>query len=189
MSPPRKFLRRHTKSGRLDTMEILENLTPVLLVLLPALLGLLGVVLGAKLTLRHQEKLASLDRKHRLSVAALEKRLEAHQTAYALWWKLHGALHGSELSQVVYECQEWWKSNCLYLEREARQAFHGAYHAADLHATLLELLRESKTQKNRDAVQENWDIIVGAGPALTRAMELPSISGESPSRINAFGET
>src|SRR2546423_12265243 len=40
--------------------------------------------------------------RHQLRMAALERRLEAHQQAYTLWWKLLGAVHHEErLSDVV----------------------------------------------------------------------------------------
>ena len=161
----------------------------VLLVVLPPLFGLLGVYVGARLTTSSQEKLAQLDRAHRLSVAALEKRLEVHQAAYALWRKATAALHDPSINEVVIECQEWWDENCIYLGAGAREAFATAYRRAENHSNLLEIWRSSGSSEDSESVRENWEVVWAAGPALVRAMELPGLETEqSPQSPGAFGE-
>ncbi len=89
---------------------------------------------------KHQYSLLSewTSRRHQLRMAALERRLEAHQQAYALWWQLLGAVyHEERLGNVVKDCQDWWVKNCLYLDAEARQAFKIAYNAAWDHQEFL----------------------------------------------------
>jgi len=56
---------------------------------------------------------------NKLRLAALEKRLEAHQHAYTLWRKLGNSIHEGTLESVYFECEEWWDQNCLYLSPEA----------------------------------------------------------------------
>ncbi len=62
--------------------------------------------------------------KHQLRMAALDRRSEAHQEAFALCRKLVSSVHHENIGEVVMECQYWWNKNCLYLGPEAREAFN-----------------------------------------------------------------
>lgn len=66
-------------------------------------------------------------------MAALDKRLQAHQEAFQRWRKLVAYAHGEEVGPLVMECQSWWEENCLYLEPAARIAFSDAYTFAATH--------------------------------------------------------
>jgi len=121
------------------------------------------------LTQEHRLFLKREEQRYDLSMAALEKRLAAHQEAYALWWDLMGnATNRDKVWGTVMKCQEWWVYNSLYLSSEARKAFNDAYHAAILHPDLLE------AHKNADEIEDNWKIIVRAGEVLVKAVSLPS---------------
>ena len=84
---------------------------------------------------RHDLLLEDLRSKQQLRMAAVEKRLEAHQHAYMLWRKLRTNLHSDNINSIVMECQEWWQCNCLYLAPAAREAFRLAYSFAADHRT------------------------------------------------------
>jgi hypothetical protein len=118
---------------------------------------------------QHQLVLARLGFNHHLRLAVLDRRLEAHQGAYALWRDLLGAMHSPDLQDHVYECQEWLKTHSLYLSADARTAFRDAYLAA------LEQ-RDLKKQPDRDVklLNETWDRIKAAGPAIERGLALPA---------------
>ena len=73
-----------------------------------------------------------------LRLAAVERRLQAHQEAYSLWRKILAHVHSNEIGETVMECQFWWDKNCLYLCEEARQAFRDAYDAAFNHKQYLQ---------------------------------------------------
>lgn len=105
-------------------------------------------------------------------MAALERRLDAHQQAYSLWVKLRGAVHHEDqIGDVVLECQDWWQRHCLYLDGPARQAFHDAYMSANLHHDLV------KERTDADTLRENWVVITRAGELLVAGVELPPIAG------------
>ncbi|MBK4736145.1 hypothetical protein [Noviherbaspirillum pedocola] len=109
---------------------------------------------------------------NQMRLAALDKRLEAHQKAFALWRKILPAANTDEIGKVVMECQEWWENNCLYLEPEARDAFSRAYHAAGIHRQLFQ---------GRAApadIIDNWKAISEAADILMRAVALPPLSSE-----------
>jgi hypothetical protein len=113
------------------------------------------------------------ERKYQLSVAALDKRLAAHQEAYSLWWELMGSASKREtVGDAVLRCQDWWVHNSLYLSTEAREAFRHAYHAASLHPELLAAHVDGKE------IRENWETIREAGDTIVKAVALPNWSEE-----------
>ena len=119
----------------------------------------------------HRIFLHGQERKHELSVAALDRRLAAHQEAYALWWELMGSASKRDTAgAAVLRCQEWWVHNSLYLSPEAREAFIQAYHAASLHPDLLTAHVDAKE------IRENWKTISQAGDIIVKAVALPSWS-------------
>ena len=93
---------------------------------------------------------------NRLRLAAIDKRLETHQEAFALCRRLTVASiqcdyyvakkrelkAGAEaevdgmpearenMDKIVHECFRWFDTHCLYLDIESRQAFKTAYEAA-----------------------------------------------------------
>src|ERR1700730_553321 len=86
---------------------------------------------------RHERLLEELRLRQQLRMAAVEKRLEAHQHAYLLWRKLRSNVYSNDINSIVLECQQWWERNCLYLAPAAREAFLQAYFAAADHRSLL----------------------------------------------------
>ena len=103
-----------------------------------------------------------------LRLAAVERRLQAHQEAYSLWRKILAHVHSNEIRETVMECQSWWDKNCLYLCEEARKAFRDAYDAAFNHKQYLQGHIESEIVKN-------FETITKAGPAIVKSVELPSL--------------
>jgi hypothetical protein len=132
--------------------------------------------------------LQSRDQTHQLSVAALDKRLTAHQEAYALWWELRGSVNKEDdiVDNVVEKCKDWWAHNNLYLNSKPREAFIKAYCAASRHR---EVIQTWKNHDNREddnrRVEENWDRIERVGQIIEEEMKLPSIKDV----INSIVET
>jgi hypothetical protein len=126
------------------------------------------------LTMEREILLEKTSQHHQLRMAALDRRLEVHQQAYALWWKLLNAVHREENppSDITIECQDWWVKNGLYLDAEARQAFRDAYIAASFHREFC------KPPRDIDAIKENWNIINNAGKIIVKTVELPSLGEE-----------
>ena len=97
--------------------------------LAPAILGLLGVILGITASAFWQWS----EHEERYREMMFEKRLAIHQEAFTLTTqirtKLLLAVSGksipsqSELESDFIEMREWWKANCLYLDPRSRKAF------------------------------------------------------------------
>jgi hypothetical protein len=118
----------------------------------------------------HSQLMQLQELKHKLSVAALDKRLAAHQEAYALWWKLVGSAGKKEGEDVAFECQEWWVHNSLYLGANVRNAFSQAYHAAFVHRDLIDAHSDGKQ------IKKNWEAIRQLGEVIVNEVALPSWS-------------
>jgi hypothetical protein len=121
----------------------------------------------------NREALEYGNREHQLRLAALDRRLETYQQAFTLWQKLRSALHTDKITSVVIECQNWWNSNCLYLDAQAREAFIRACVAANEHESLKKgFLVKSVTSEE---IKQNVDIIRAARVAIVQGAELPPI--------------
>lgn len=112
--------------------------------------------------------------KNQLRLAALDKRLEAHQKAYVLWKEAAHSIHNSDkINEIVIECQNWWHNNCLYLTADARDAFWNSFMAASLHKDLLESHKAIRSEETKKEVKENWHTIMQAGRIIAEGVTLP----------------
>ncbi|TAA41737.1 hypothetical protein [Corallincola spongiicola] len=117
----------------------------------------------------YDQILETFKAQHQLRLAAVERRLQAHQEAFCLWRKINGALGTEHLPEIIRECDVWWGNNSLYLEAEPRQAFLEAWVSArDL----------AWYQENSEAnlVTKCHQQIHYAGEAITKAVELPKLN-------------
>jgi hypothetical protein len=141
-----------------------------------AISGFVGVLVGSCIVMFAQSSNSALERRQRMQLAALDRRLEAHQSAFRLWRKLLGAVHDRDrIGSVVIECQEFWESNCLYLDAEVRKAFAIAYSAANDHGMLLS---GPRTEGSKQTIMENWKTVTDAGNKILAAVDLPPLSGQ-----------
>ncbi|WP_198086270.1 hypothetical protein [Variovorax sp. E3] len=65
---------------------------------------------------QHSELLEAVKFRNQLRMAAVDRRLQAHQDAFTMLRELAKDAHGPEIGKRVTACQEWWEKNCLYLE-------------------------------------------------------------------------
>jgi len=104
-----------------------------------------------------------------LRMAAIDKRLQAHQEACGLWRKINANLNTEGIQDVVIECDNWWSNNSLYLEPEPREAFLTAWVSA-------KDLAWYKDAGETDLVSKCYRDIELAGQAITNAVELPTLN-------------
>jgi hypothetical protein len=108
-------------------------------------------------------------RRHELSIAALDKRLEAHQKAFSLWRQL--LINANHLdTKLLNDCEEWRAENCLYLSPEAAFAFKNAIAAAYLHSDM--------KRAGRPEDRDNWKELSSAGEVIAKAVQLPGLGEE-----------
>jgi hypothetical protein len=141
-----------------------------------ALLSLISAIIGGLIATSSQAWVSAQDRQNQLRLAAIERRLEAHQQAYSLWRKLISSFgDDKELGSVIMECQTWWNNNCLYLEPKSRKAFNRAYSNAHLYPIL-------RGGRDAIAIEKNMERIITAGEIIVQGITLPTI-GESEKDI------
>jgi hypothetical protein len=134
-----------------------------------ALLSLISAIIGGLIATSSQAWGSALDRQNQLRLAAIEKRLQAHQEAYALWRNLiFTTIEHEEGTKLILECQTWWNNNCLYLDPKARKAFFDAYMAASDHPKFLRA-------GDSTIVKDNYDRLSGAGEIIVSSISLPTI--------------
>lgn len=142
-----------------------------------ALLALFGGLVGALATFA----IARANRKDVLRLAAVERRLAAHQEAYALWFELLSALHRpDECHAVVVKCQSWWKQNCLYLDPKSRREFWNGSNDAALYHDLKGVRDAKEAFASLNAVLGY--LAMGAGLPAIGEHEFAKQSGEVVAR-------
>lgn len=116
---------------------------------------------------------AELETKKELTLAALDRRLAAHQEAFTLWRTLVLISNKQDNQEActkhVMKCQDWWNQNCLYLDAESRAAFHVSYLAAHSRQNLL------KSGNGAD-LRENLERVIAAGEKIVAGAGLPPFS-------------
>jgi len=111
-----------------------------------------------------------LKARHQLRLAALDRRLQAHQEAFTQWRRLLESAYDDNIGEVTKQCQEWWEKNCIYLEPGVRQAFVEAYTAAHSHHELVKLRSDAET------LQDSWSRITQFPNLVFRTMQLPNLT-------------
>jgi hypothetical protein len=111
---------------------------------------------------------SKLETKKELRLAALDRRLAAHQEAFTLWRDLVSHIHKDDCYEHVSKCQDWWNENCLYLDAESRQAFRISYLASHSHPDYV-------TSGHPETITENWKIVIAAGEKIVAGAALPSL--------------
>lgn len=119
---------------------------------------------------QHASLVEELKARHQLRLAAVDRRLHAHQEAFTLWRKLMAVVHSDQVIKVVQECQTWWEQNCVYLEPKVREGFVTAYRAASDRRALLQGRAEVLL------IQSNWKLITSFPSDLFQAIQLPGLS-------------
>lgn len=168
---------------------VLESIQPLLNTLVPTFTGLLGLYIGVKLTERSQHSLEKMKQHHQLSMAAIDKRLEAHQGAYSKWWKLANHIFDANLGEMSRDCEKFIVNNCIYLGSDLSTKFKRAINAADLHKILVDRWKTTQTEENAEKVEQNFEKIQSFGDEIQKAVNLPPITVSFDRKLNAFGKT
>jgi hypothetical protein len=135
--------------------------------------GLIGVLTGAMISTVATIVTTRADRRFQLATTALDRRLAAHQEAYAIRQEIIRFVHQRDkIGEVVVKAQDWWTNNCLYLNASSRSAFRACFIAAANHRDLVEGPRSPETTK---LVQENWATITKPGQNLVSGVALPPL--------------
>lgn len=112
-----------------------------------------------------------MEAKQQLRMAAMDRRLQAHQESITLWRRmLRTGENIGQQNEIVAECQNWWDANCLYLEPEVREAFSLAYTS---YSSRNSMLRSRFPAEDIIAV---WDRFSAFPDILFAAVKLPALT-------------
>ena len=131
-------------------------------------MSMVGTILGAFMNRSFARGLENIAHENRLRLAAINKRLEAHQQAFALMWKLVNRRAPETSGGHTKKCEDWWVDNCLCLTEEARQAFRAMCNGLPLDASYDsrgELLLSGAT----------WALITTAFAEIVEGVRLPNL--------------
>jgi hypothetical protein len=125
--------------------------------------------------------------RQQLRMAAVDRRLQAHQEAFTHWRSLFS--NPLEAGSNVATCEAWWEKNCLYLEPSVRQAFVVAYSNAHMRDEFVRIRAEAKL------ITEAWGKVMAFPDILFNAVQLPplteaeikALQQEPPARRPAVG--
>jgi hypothetical protein len=124
-----------------------------------------------KVKLIYTKEIEYIRHKQQLRLAAIDKRLRTHQTAYSMWRKLVSNIENPDkIGTVILDCHMWWIDNCLYLAPEPRESFRKALDCA---ANLKDFLQDRAN--NIRLIEKNREDIRRAGEDIVKATGLPSM--------------
>ena len=134
--------------------------------------ALLGAIIGGLIAWI----IANREQRNTFRLAALERRLQAHQEAYSLWWSLIQRIYGDnqEFSSHLKHCEDWWVNNGLYLSPAARKHFKGGLSEAQLHRIFYKDGAEQNTATDR------WNRLSEVFEIISSGVELPDIGDKGP---------
>lgn len=142
------------------------------------LIAFLGVIVGSYISGVVQYATLDANMKQQLRLAVLDKRMQVHQEAFAMWQRLRFTKRPTkESTQLILDCQEWWNNNCLYLSSDARVAFKKAYIAADY------LSQPTDIQAGPEARKKDVEDLIRAGEIIVKGVYLPSIGEYESMRV------
>lgn len=111
---------------------------------------------------------------HQLRLAAVDRRLLAHQEAFALWRRIVRSFDQETGWEEVHNaCQKWWDSNCLFLEPRARDAFSCAIVSTNI---LRDVDLRRRGEDGTDQAMSLFEAVAGAGDEIAKAVALPGLA-------------
>ena len=150
---------------------------------------ILAVLIGATIPLitlwfqsKEKKKYFEMERKEKLKMVAIEKRLEAHQQALKHWNQLRSVIHEKDFDKrnnTIKSATDFWYSNCLYLEKNTRNKFYEVIYSVSMYPEYLAIWRESPKgpEKERSNVElkSQWDEISSLSSVIMAEVELQPI--------------
>lgn len=166
-----------------------------------ALAALAGTLVGTWTNIQSQKSNAQLQTsltekqlKNSFQLAAMEKRLEAHQKAYAIWTKMASYVHSSYdvKDRVRNEAVEFFSTHCLYLEPKAAEEFKRCINNYYDYKTQLDIVkmvdRNSPDANNAlKSLEKMWDQIQVTGKYIMEGAKYPFINID-PTKEDLMGE-
>jgi hypothetical protein len=120
------------------------------------------------------------ERKDRYRLAALDKRLETHQEAYALARKMIQTLHSNseEKHEIIRKVEEFWNRQCLFLTNETRLSFRNAFSDYSIYHIYMDRLKAEKNEESKKDLFAAFDRISGLLSKIEKGVDIEAMSTE-----------
>lgn len=122
-------------------------------IIIALIIGAAIPIITQRIQSKEKKQYFDLERKEKLKLVAIEKRLEAHQQALKQWSILQSVIHkkdSEEKTKIISGVRDFWMSNSLYLEKETRKKFKEAIWIVSSYSMWLELYKEMDPGKEKD---------------------------------------
>jgi hypothetical protein len=126
------------------------------------------------------KEMMALERKDKYRLAALDKRLEAHQIAFRLSIEMFENLH-AELSahiEFLLKLKEFWKNYSLYLTNDARKAFKKGWNYYGIYPTLVQVWRLNHEEKYYQQLDEKFNYLLELPQIIAKEVDLEAMELE-----------
>jgi hypothetical protein len=132
--------------------------------------------------------LHSLDRKDKYQLAALDKRLEAHQLAYTIVNEMPIYLYVQAEKKKEFNTKliDFWDRYSLYLTNDARKVFREAWSSYGMQDILLKRWKELQDDKTANLLSRQFDSLTKAPELIAKAIDLEAMAVEP---VTADGRT
>ncbi len=139
-----------------------------------ALVGFMGALIGGLISSLTNYVNISSQRKTAFQLAALDRRLDAHQEAYRLHQEMIDAYENTaKINEVVSRARIWYNEHCLFLDENSREQFRICLNCANLHSTIMGIVPRSP--ENSEKNMANKLKIYALGEALQKGVGLPAL--------------
>ena len=167
---------------------LIINIGWTLLIILYSYIGgfqifipLFAMIIGGLITFYTQSYFANVKFRRELMVTSLDRKLDTHQKAFAIWSSIVRFVHKPGLLEpMIEQAEDWWRNNCLFLMPESRAAFHQFLLFAASHHDLAHV--RNPDIDYRVEIKESWAIIMEPGKTLQEELlllnlETPNLEG------------
>ena len=137
-------------------------------------IGFLRVIVGSGISATASWLAAKENRKQQWRIAAIDKRLEVHQPAYALCTRIAAIAWSGNIGEVVIEGEKWRQDNCMYLDATSRNAFKICLFSVMHHGDLLDVPRPRDEETNKK-IKENWQKKMKPGRTQPADVTMPHL--------------
>ena len=134
---------------------------------------------------KEKRKYFELERKEKLKMVAIEKRLEVHQKTLKQWEIMRSVIHSPdsvEKSKIVSGVNEFWLNNCLYMEKDTRKKFKEAIWIVSSYKMWLDMYKSMEEGKEKQEHQKFylacWDNFHKLFEIIQKEVELEPIKPE-----------
>jgi len=125
-------------------------------------------------------EMTALERKDKFRLAALDRRLETHQEAYALARKMFQTLHSNseEKHEIIKKVDDFLDRQCLFLTNETRQSFREAFFDYSIFQVYLARLKNEKSEETKKDLFAAFGRISGLPNKIEKGIDIEAMSTE-----------